>query len=301
MWSPRGKLRSFCTNTLHLWYDMGKGKTKGGVRMKHDHFQPVPDDLEWLYAPDQVYVHRETGELRMQLIFPYRPRWTEDTRYPVVLFIPGAAWYRQEMYNSVPQWAKLAEKGAVVAAVQVRSSKDKPYPAQVEDVLAAMYHIAAEADRWHIDPHRMYLCGHSSGGHIALMTVLASMGELSMAPDFTLRGVITAAAPTDMNLCGGQPSLDLLGITDLSDDPARVAAASCARYITPDAPLPKMLIIHGTADDVVSPEHSTRLYRQLMAAGKHVHLIRVNGAGHGGAWLWKEQLLESVMQFIRES
>lgn len=268
--------------------------------MKHDYLQIIPDDLEWLYAPDQRYAVRETGDLRLQLIFPYRRQWERDTQYPVVLYLPGAAWYEQEMYNDVPKWAKLAEKGCVVAAVQVRASTQAKFPAQTEDVLAAMYHLAAEADRWHIDPHRMFLAGSSSGGHIALLTVLRSIGELAKAPQFTLRGVFTISAPTDLSLCGEQPSLNLLGLTSLEEAPEAVAAASCGMYITPDAPLPRMLLIHGTEDSVVPIEHTQRLYRQLIRAGKRVHMIKVNGANHSGAWQWKEHLLQSIMLFIRE-
>lgn len=269
--------------------------------MKYDYLQIIPDDLEWLYAPDQLYATRDTGDLRLQLIFPYRRQWQENVRYPVVLFVPGAAWYEQEMYNSVPQWAKLAEKGCVVAAVQVRSSLQAKFPAQVEDLLSAMYHLAAEADRWHIDPHRMYLAGSSSGGHIALLTMLRSIDELAKAKEFTLRGVFTLAAPTDLTLCSEAPAMNLLGLESPEEDPERVAAASCGAYITRKGGLPKVLLIHGTDDTVVPIEHTVSLYRQLKAAGKWVHMIKVNGAGHGGAWQWKDHLLESVMQFIREA
>lgn len=260
----------------------------------------ILNETEWLYAPDIPYVQRETGELRLQLIFPYRRDMLPTERYPVVIFVPGAAWYRQEMYNSLPQWAKLAEMGAVVAAVQVRSSQEARFPAQTDDLLAAMAHLAKDADKWHIDPNRMYLCGQSSGGHIALLTVLSRLGEIANAPDYTLRGVITLSAPTDMTLCGGQPSLDLLGLTSLQEDPQRVAAASCARYITADAPLPRILIVHGTADDVVPILHGDRLHRQLLAARKRVEFLQVAGAGHGGMWPWREPLLQRVMRFIRE-
>lgn len=257
-------------------------------------------ETEWLYAQDVPYARRDPGELRLQLIFPWRQDMPPQERYPVVLFVPGAAWYRQEMYNGVPQWAKLAEMGAVVAAVQVRSSREAVFPAQVEDLLAAMCHLAKDAERWHIDPHRMYLCGQSSGGHIALLTALSRLDEIAAAPDYTLRGVIGISAPTDLSLCGGQPSLDLLGVSSLEEAPERVAAASCGPYITASAPLPRILLIHGTADDVVPMDHSDRLHRQLLAARKRVEFLQVTGAGHGGPWLWRTPLLQRVMKFIRE-
>lgn len=259
----------------------------------------LPDDIEWLYAPDDSYVQHETGELRLQIIFPYRRQWERDARFPVVLFVPGAAWYRQEMYNSVPQWAKLAERGVVVAAVQVRSSSEAKFPAQVDDLLAAMRHIAADGDRWHIDPHRMYLCGQSSGAHIALLTALSRQKEIADAEDFTLRGVISVSAPTDMALCGGKPSCDLLGVEDMSAAPDKVAAASCGTYISADAAIPPVLLIHGTADSVVEIDHSRRLYAQLAGAGKNARLLEIPGEDHGGAWQWKASLLDEMMRFIR--
>lgn len=263
--------------------------------------RPVPNpETEWLYAPDEPYATHGGVELRLQLIFPYRRDMPAEERYPVILFVPGAAWYRQEMYNSVPQWAKLAEKGAVVAAVQVRSSQDAIFPAQTDDLLAAMQHIARDAAKWHIDPRRMYLCGHSSGGHIALMTLLRRMQEIAAAPDYMLRGVIALSAPTDMRLCGGQPSLDLLGIGSLEEDPERVAAASCATYIRRETPLPRILLIHGTADDVVPMAHSERLHRQLVFNGKKAEFAPLPGAGHGGAWPWQEETLARMMNFVRE-
>lgn len=258
------------------------------------------DDTEWLYAPDEPYAQRETGPLTLQLIFPYRRDMTAQERYPVVLYVPGAAWYRQEMYNSVPQWAKLAEKGVVVAAVRVRASTEAKFPAQVEDVLDAIRHLAKDAEKWHIDPHRMYLYGQSSGGHIALMTVLKGRDELAEAQEFTLRGVIAVSAPTDMALCGGQPSLDLLGLSAMEDDPERVRAASCGPYIARNAPMPRMLLIHGTQDEVVPITHAERLHKQMVIAGKRVEFLCVSGAGHGGAWQWRDALLERLMRFIEQ-
>ena len=259
-----------------------------------------PGETEWLYAPDVPYLQRGGDTLKIQLIFPYRRNMPETEKYPVVVFVPGAAWYRQEMYNSVPQWAKLAEMGVVVAAVQVRSSQEALFPAQTEDLLAAMQYLARDAARWHIDPNRMYLCGQSSGGHIALLTMLSRLQEIAAAPDYTLRGLIAISAPTDMRLCGGKPSLDLLGLTSLEEDPDRVAAASCGSYITADAPLPRILLIHGTEDPVVPMAHSDRLHRQLLAMRKRVEFLQVAGAGHGGAWPWREALLTRLMKFIHE-
>nr|MBR4280072.1 alpha/beta hydrolase [Clostridia bacterium] len=258
----------------------------------------LPADIEWLYAPDVPYAQRDTGELRMQLIFPYRPQGLED-RFPVVLFVPGAAWYRQEMYNSVPQWARLAERGVVVAAVQVRASTEAKFPAQTDDLLETMQAIAAQAERWHIDPHRMYLCGQSSGGHIALLTALRQWKAIAAAKAFTLCGVMAVSAPTDLLLCGGKPSCDLLGVESMTDAPEMARGASCGTYISGATELPPVLLLHGDADNVVPPVHSSQLHMQLEQACKRSELVLIPGAGHGGAWQWRPDVINRLMAFIR--
>lgn len=255
---------------------------------------------EWLYAPNQPYTRREDGELYLQLLFPYRQCWKTDERYPLLLFIPGAAWYRQEMYNSIPAYARLAERGVVVAAVQVRASTQAHFPAQVEDVLDALHHLLEQAKLWHIDPQKVFLGGNSSGGHIALLTALSHARELADCPGMTLRGVVTMSAPTDMHLLGGKPSLDLLGIGNLQEDAEKVNAASCATYITPDATIPPVLLLHGTEDEVVSPVHAFRLRDCMTKAGKDVELVPMQGVNHGGAAFWCDKTLDRILTFMRE-
>jgi len=68
-------------------------------------------NLEWLYVPDVLYAEYENCKRCLQLIIPYKREWKEPEKYPLVLFIPGSAWYRQEMYNSLPAASALAKKG----------------------------------------------------------------------------------------------------------------------------------------------------------------------------------------------
>jgi len=69
------------------------------------------NEPEWLYVPDIVYW--ETKELKrcLQLIIPYKTDWKKDEKVPLVLFIPGSAWHKQEMYNNIPARAKALSIG----------------------------------------------------------------------------------------------------------------------------------------------------------------------------------------------
>lgn len=271
------------------------------------------EDLEWLYVPDVRYAEYEECSRYLQLFLPYRSVWKENTKYPLVLFLPGSAWYRQEMYNSIPAYSKLAERGFVTAVVQYRESKIAKYPAQVEDVNRAVLFLLSKAEEFHIDTRKVFLAGNSSGGHIALMTALRKangIADMEDPPSFEIGGVIAESAPVDMFLCAAKkmpddmprknrPTSDLLGVNELSDNIHLAREAGSERYIRPETDLPPILLLHGTEDPQVDIEQSRTLYGQLCSAGKSVDFYELAGCGHGGPVFWTPEILDLIEGFIR--
>ena len=249
------------------------------------------EQTEWLYVPDIGY-QTEGGLTRtMQCLIPHRRVWEHEERCPLVVFIPGAAWQKQEMYNNLPALSMLARRGYAVASVQVREAGLAAFPAQIEDVRRAMAALAEHAEAFHLDMRRVVLAGDSSGAHIALMAALT--GRVSV------RGVIDLYAPTDMLLSGGPMTASMLGVDSVRAHPEKAAAASCGTYITPDRDIPPVLIAHGLSDAIISSEHSLLLYRQLRDCGKAARLVQVAGAGHGGGFWWSEPMLEVMDGFMQ--
>jgi len=82
---------------------------------------------------------------------------TPEEKFPLILFIPGSAWHKQEMYNDIPQYAALAQRGYVVAAMEYRESDIARFPAQIEDVCNAVRFIPTIADNFHIDTKNIFL------------------------------------------------------------------------------------------------------------------------------------------------
>lgn len=52
----------------------------------------------------------EIVNCHLQVIMPYSKKGLEK-KYPVIFYITGAAWHKQEMYNDIPKLVELAEKG----------------------------------------------------------------------------------------------------------------------------------------------------------------------------------------------
>jgi acetyl esterase/lipase len=68
----------------------------------------------------------------------------------------------------------LANSGACrVVSVEYRLAPEHPFPAALDDALAAVTHIGAHAARFGIDGTRLGICGDSAGGTLAAATAQA--------------------------------------------------------------------------------------------------------------------------------
>lgn len=284
--------------------------------MKKDMIQKLKitcNEIEWLYAPDEEYVDYDGCKRYLQMIFPYRRVWEQSEKFPLILFIPGSAWHRQEMYNNIPQYTHIAERGIFFAAMQYRESDIATFPAQIYDVHNAVKYLVNNAEKFHIDTDRIFIAGNSSGGHIALMTSFTMAHGLytnqSYLP-YTIRGVIAESAPADLMLCQSEtlppwmktrPSADLLGVTSVEENKELAEKASCELYISKEVNLPPILLLHGDQDPVVSVEHSRRLYEMLKKNHHAVTYYELEGASHGGSAFWTDDVIDVIDKFVQKS
>src|SRR5690606_27836834 len=101
---------------------------------------------------------------RLQIIRPHR----RDFRFPLVVYIQGSAWHKQDLYAAIPNLSHIAAKGYVIASVQIRETAIAPFPAALEDVKCAIRYMREHAEEYGVDPKRVAVWGDSSGGHLAL-------------------------------------------------------------------------------------------------------------------------------------
>ncbi len=230
---------------------------------------------------------------------------------PLVIWVHGGGWSRGDARQSgaFTDWpgvlAMLAARGYVVASVDYRLSAEAKFPAQVQDVKAAIRFLRSKAKVYGVDPARVYLWGGSAGGHLAgLATVTcgvtafdppASTGRLPGSQAKAARplpqsdcaqGAALWYGVFDFGLGGADPGTALSAKTLtalLGCDPAAcrdiAAAASPITYVAHDTP--PLLLIHGTADEEVSFRQSETMAARLRAAGAPVEFVPVPGANHG--------------------
>src|ERR1051325_8301537 len=89
--------------------------------------------------------------------------------HPVVIQLYGGAWQRGSPGDNGSFATWLASKGYLVAATDYRHAPDGTWPAQIEDVRAALDWIRLHASEFDGDAARVALLGRSAGGQLALV------------------------------------------------------------------------------------------------------------------------------------
>lgn len=194
---------------------------------------------------------------------------------PCVLVLHGGGWdggSRTELAH-VNHW--LARLGYAVAAIDYRLAPHSIWPAQRDDMLAALTYLQAHSAQLGLDPTRFVLFGRSAGGNLAEALAYT-------AHDPAVRGVIALYAPADLQFAWDYAREDdVLKSPQLlrqflggppAAAPAAYASSSGYRHVTPTSP--PTLLVHGRLDTLVWHRQSERLAARL--ADAHVPHVFVS-------------------------
>lgn len=234
---------------------------------------------------------------------------------PVVLFIHGGRWLRgdKRQVEEYDRAEALNRAGIAVVSINHTFSTEAPWPAQMEDALAAVAWLKAHAASYDLDASRLGLWGQSSGGHVALMTAAA----LGVEGPGMVKGVVAWFPPSDLFRLaedrihdavpdrgdgGAEPLPEslLIGAPVGQNRPAADAASPAVVIggLKPEVAFPPTLLVHGTDDPVVSPLQTQRLLEVLRERrGQAVQLRWVEGGSHGGEG-FAAQTAPSVAFFV---
>ena len=223
----------------------------------------------------------------------YREDKVEGGR-PLIILVHGGGWHGggKSAFGraALPRYA---ETGYVAASINYRLSGVAKFPAQIEDVKAAIRWLRANADRYNIDTDRIGLIGGSAGAHLVALAGATSaedglegdgphLDESSRVQCVVARSGIYDLRP---EIIGREGSNDfavvgLLG--DTAQEKADLAKkASPVLYLDRDDP--PILIIHGTKDTRIPFRAAEYVVEELKKAGTPYEFITIEGGGHGGA------------------
>lgn len=204
---------------------------------------------------------------------------------PVVVWLHGGAfWAGDRRYlpsNLAPNavFDTLVAAGIAAATVDYRLSGEARFPAQLNDVRAAVRYLHANASKFGLDTGRIGVWGESSGGMLA---ALAALTPIENDADLPVAAAALWCAPVDLVALRRFSAItDLLGDHGDEDLLAAAKQASPVTHVRHDAP--PFLIVHGTADATLSIEQSELLHKELLAVGARSSFVPVEDAGHAFA------------------
>ncbi|WP_342359640.1 alpha/beta hydrolase [Terrarubrum flagellatum] len=102
---------------------------------------------------------------------------------PVIIFVHGGGWTfgNIETHDGAMRWLAI-ESGCAVLGVDYRLAPEHPFPAPMDDILAALSFVEKGGLGAEIDASRIALAGDSAGANLALATLLARRDRKEKLP-----------------------------------------------------------------------------------------------------------------------
>jgi acetyl esterase/lipase len=270
---------------------------------------------KWLNLP---YANQSTSQ-QLDIYLPD----TGKGPFPVIISIHGGGFMFGDKQDGqlLPMLTGL-KHGYAVVSINYRLSQEAIFPAQINDVKAAIRFLKANAAIYQLNKEKIALWGGSAGGHLAALAgttfskkVLEDTTQGNALENSAVQAVVDWFGPIHFGTMDDQfaasgkgnpnhnnassPESKLLGVP-VSQAANLVANANAANYI--DAQTPPFFIQHGKNDPMVPTEQSLYLYEQLLPVlGKDkVTLSLLDNAGHGGRAFETAANIQLVLQFLNK-
>ena len=256
------------------------------------------DDLVCLarnivYKQKPYWCNASCRQLSLSLLkprnyFDYDPVKT----YPLIVFICGGGFEKEDNTVWVPELAYFAKHGYVVACVDYSVLPYTQWPEQIQEIKEAIRFLRANAEQFGIIPDRVAVMGESAGGYLSsLAGVSGETREYDTGSNLDQSSAVQAAVPwyPVVNMLAHDFSKLHLDLHEFVD---------CTELITPDTP--PFFIVHGTGDEQVPHTESEYLYQKLQEAGVESELVLVEGAGHADAAIIQDEIKEMMLEFLDE-
>ncbi|HMB77373.1 MAG TPA: alpha/beta hydrolase [Kiloniellaceae bacterium] len=100
---------------------------------------------------------------------------------PLLIFIHGGYWQSLDKTDFTYLAPPFLERGYAFASVNYSLAPDAAIDRMVQQCRNAVMALHRSAGAFNLDPDRMYICGHSAGGHLATATILTDWRSLDSA------------------------------------------------------------------------------------------------------------------------
>ena len=227
--------------------------------------------------------------------------------FPTTILVHGGGWVAGDKGQYITYiFQSLTDANFAWFSINYRLAPQYKFPADTDDVEAAIRWVKANASKYKVDPNRIALVGESAGGHLvsyvganhATDTHVAAVVSMYGIHDFFTASIAWKPIPEEI--------LKLFGISTVDANSAPILIkASPVVYIRKD--MPPYLLMHGSKDEDVPYEQSVEMCDKMKKAEARCDLITIEGAPHGmdhweshPEWLWyKKALVDWLKQNLK--
>lgn len=107
---------------------------------------------------------------------------------PLLMFIHGGYWQSLDKTDFAYLAPPFLDSGVAFASINYGLAPMVGIEHMVHQCRSAVLKLHREAAKYNIDPERIFLCGHSAGGHLAAMTMLTPWAQLETTVSSPLQG-----------------------------------------------------------------------------------------------------------------
>lgn len=244
-------------------------------------------------------------------------------KMPCIIYVTGGGFINANRARGIQERLHFAENGYVVASITYRVAPTAQFPAPVEDVKTAIRYLRANADKFNIDKERIGIIGGSAGGYLSSFAAVTggtrafdkgeNLDEAStVACAVNLYGIadltnIGMDFPPEVQKLHNSPgATEALWVNGspvftgkdggILDNLDAAKKASPLTYVDKNsAPL---LLMHGSADNVVSPSQTDLLFQEYKRQGLEAERYIIPGALHGGQYWIQQPVLDVITAFF---
>ncbi len=275
------------------------------------------------FVPDVVYaqvptLQRPNQLLQMDLLLPQ-----VQNKLPAVIFVTGGGFISSNRARQLQLRMYLAEKNFVVASINYRTAPNSRFPQPIEDVKSAIRFVKANAQKFNVDAEKIFVIGSSAGGYLTAFAAVTNGDKIfNVGENLHVSSKISAAVDlygiSDLTKIAENFSADVQRLYDSAGSIAalfvngmpgfggvdggisahKLAAekANPINYITKNSA--PMLLLHGMADNVVSPAQSDLLFQALRAHGVAAERYLIPNAGHADEYWQQAEVFALIANFL---
>jgi len=193
---------------------------------------------------------------------------TKRAKAPIFVMIHGGAWLVGEAKNYAFPAEMIVNAGAHYVAIDFVAIKEADGDLRVmaEQVLRAIAWVYRNADKFDGDRERLYIAGHSSGGHLCGVALVTDWQKDFGLPEGVVKGGLCMSGLYDMKPVRLSKRSSYVKFTDAIEQ-----AMSSQRHL--DLLRAPIIVTYGTYETPEFQRQNRDFAAAVKAAGKPVELV----------------------------